>query len=95
MNDPLELTQWAAPRVGELGRGDYKEEKHLLHQLLKICCAEGADLFCGITKGSALASDEVFREANFGFDSRKNLLSKLSQDSIGCLRKGAQMRDWS
>lgn len=45
--------------------------------------------------GSALASDEVFREVNFGFDSRKNLLSKLSQDSIGCLRKGAQMGDWS
>lgn len=64
--------------------------------MLTVCCAqEGADLFCGITKGSALASDGISREANLGFDIRKNLLSKLSQDSIGCLRKRAQVGNWN
>lgn len=58
---------------------------------------EGADLFQGVTKVTALASDGISREANLDFDIRMNFLSRLSQDSIGCLRRGygTQMGDWN
>lgn len=74
--------------VGQLRRRDYKGEKYSLARNAEcMLCRRRAGLFCGITKGSALASDGISREANLGFDIRKNFLSKLSQDSIGCLRR--------
>ena len=76
MNEPLELMQWAAPRVWEMGGGT-KREKYI-HRLTTCYTQEGAEHSSVITDGSALASGRISQEANLGFDIRKNFLPKLS-----------------
>lgn len=62
MNALLELIQWETPQGG-----DYQGEKYLLaSNAERVLCRKGRKLFCGITKGNALAIDEIFREANLG-----------------------------
>lgn len=91
----LELIQWAAPQEGGLGRRDYKGEKYsLVSKAGCVLCIRGADLLCGISKGSTLASDGTSRKYNLGFNIRKHFLPKLSQDSIGCLRRWLKWVTW-
>lgn len=73
----------------ELGRRINKREKYpLVSNAEGMLCSRRASLLCGITKGSALASGGISREACLVLHIREHFLSKLSQDSIGCFRRG-------